>query len=71
MVSGEGIDAKLQNYAAASMKLDAKDAIILELKVNSTPEEATEQIKVKNYALRFKGKLGKSPKYTLLWELVM
>lgn len=27
MVSGEGINAKLQNYAAASMKLDTKDAI--------------------------------------------
>lgn len=27
MVTGEWIDAKLQNYAAASMKLDTKDAI--------------------------------------------
>ena len=40
------------------------DALILELKVDSTPEEAIQQIKEKNYALRFKGKLGKKPKYT-------
>lgn len=40
-----------------------EDAIILELKVDSTPEEAIEQIKDKNYALRFKGKLGEKPKY--------
>lgn len=35
-----------------------EDVIILELKVDSTPEEAIQQIKDKNYALRFKGKLG-------------
>ena len=40
------------------------DAIILELKVDSTPEEAIRQIKDKKYALRFKGKLGEKPKYT-------
>lgn len=40
------------------------DAIILELKVDSTPEEAIQQIKTKNYALRFKGKLGEKPRYT-------
>lgn len=40
------------------------DAIILELKVNCAPEEAIRQIKDKNYALRFKGKLGGKPKYT-------
>lgn len=34
------------------------DGIILELKVDSTPEEAIEQIKDKQYDLRFKGKLG-------------
>lgn len=39
------------------------DAIILELKVNSTPEEAIRQIKDKNYMLRFRGKLGEKPKY--------
>ena len=40
------------------------DAIILELKVDSTPEDAIRQIKAKNYVLRFKGKLGEQPKYT-------
>lgn len=40
------------------------DAIILELKVDCTPEEAISQIKKKNYALRLKGKLGEKPKYT-------
>lgn len=39
------------------------DGIILELKVDCTPEEAIEQIKEKKYALRFKGKLGEEPKY--------
>lgn len=37
--------------------------IVLELKVDSTPEEAIKQIKNKNYALRFKGKLGEQQKY--------
>lgn len=41
-----------------------EDCIILELKVDSTPEEAVKQIKDKKYALRFKGKLGEKPKYT-------
>lgn len=40
------------------------DCIILELKVNSTPGEAISQIKDKNYALRFRGKLGEAPRYT-------
>ena len=40
------------------------DCIILELKVNHTPEVAIQQIKDKKYALRFKGKLGEEPKYT-------
>lgn len=40
------------------------DAIILELKVDSTPEEAIRQIKRKNYAVRLRGKLGEKPKYT-------
>ncbi|MDO4325709.1 MAG: AAA family ATPase [bacterium] len=40
------------------------DAMILELKVDCTPDEAIQQIKDKNYALRFKGKLGEKPKYT-------
>ncbi len=41
-----------------------EDCIILELKVDSTPEKAIAQIKEKNYALCFKGKLGESPEYT-------
>ncbi len=40
------------------------DALILELKVDSTPEEAIRQIRDKGYALRFKGKMGEKPKYT-------
>lgn len=42
----------------------SSDGIILELKVDSTPEEAIRQIKDKKYALRFKGKLGEKSKYT-------
>ncbi len=40
------------------------DALILELKVDGTPEEAIRQIKEKGYILRFKGKTGEAPKYT-------
>ena len=40
------------------------DALILELKVDSTPGEAIKQIKDKGYALRFKGKMGEKSKYT-------
>ena len=40
------------------------DCIILELKVNHTPEEAIAQIKEKKYALRFQGKLGEKSGYT-------
>ncbi|MCI8861635.1 MAG: AAA family ATPase [Lachnospiraceae bacterium] len=40
------------------------DCLILELKIDSSPEDAIRQIKEKNYALRFKGKLGEQPKYT-------
>ena len=40
------------------------DCIILELKVDKTPEEAIQQIKEKKYALAFKEKLGEEPKYT-------
>lgn len=40
------------------------DALILELKVDSTPENAIEQIRKKSYALRFQGKLGEKPRYT-------
>lgn len=39
-------------------KRKGMDALILELKVDSTPEKALQQIKDRNYALRLKGKLG-------------
>lgn len=40
------------------------DSIILELKVDHTPDEAIAQIKERNYALRLKGKLGEKSIYT-------
>lgn len=40
------------------------DAIIIELKVNHTAEEAIRQIKDRRYALRFEGKIGEKPEYT-------
>lgn len=40
------------------------DGIILELKVDASPEEAIRQIEEKNYVLRFRGKLGEQAKYT-------
>lgn len=41
----------------------AADCIILELKIGFTPQEAIRQIKERNYALRFKEKLGKEKRY--------
>lgn len=40
------------------------DCIILELKVDHTPEEAIRQIKDRKYALRFEPRLGETPRYT-------
>lgn len=40
------------------------DAIILELKIDSTPREAIQQIKDKGYILRPQGKLGEKVRYT-------
>lgn len=40
------------------------DGLILELKIDSSPEEAIRQIKDKRYALRFRGKIGEVSKYT-------
>lgn len=40
------------------------DAIIIELKVNHTAEEAIQQIRDRQYALRFEGKIGEKPVYT-------
>lgn len=39
------------------------DGIILELKVDHTPEEAIQQIKDRKYALRFQGKLAETAEY--------
>ena len=44
------------------MKSD--DAIIIKLKVNHTAEEAIQQIKDRQYVLRFEGKFGEKPEYT-------
>lgn len=40
------------------------DCIILELKIDSTPEDAIRQIRDKKYALRLKGRLEEKPEYT-------
>ena len=40
------------------------DAIIIELKVNHTADEAIRQIRDRKYALRFEGKFGENPEYT-------
>lgn len=40
------------------------DGIILELKVDSTPDAAIQQIRDKKYALKFRGKIGEEPRYT-------
>lgn len=40
------------------------DAFILELKIDSPPEDAIRQIKDRGYMLRFQGKLDETPKYT-------
>lgn len=39
------------------------DCLILELKEDHTPDEAIQQIKEKNYALRFRGKIGENIKF--------
>ncbi len=39
------------------------DGIILELKVDDTPENALQQIKDRQYILKFQGKLGERPHY--------
>lgn len=40
------------------------DCIILELKIDNTPDEAIQQIKDKKYALRFRGKVNEEQWYT-------
>lgn len=44
--------------------IKSDDAIIIELKVNHTPEEAIQQIRDRQYALSFEGKFGEHPEYT-------
>lgn len=44
--------------------LKSDDAIIIELKVNHSADEALQQIKDRQYALRFEGKFGEYPEYT-------
>lgn len=41
-----------------------EDCIIIELKVNHTADDAIQQIKDRQYALRFEGKFGENPEYT-------
>lgn len=40
------------------------DCMILELKVDHTPDEAIRQIREKNYVLRFRGKIGENTRYS-------
>lgn len=40
------------------------DCIILELKVDSTPDAAIRQIKDKKYAMKFQSRMGEQPRYT-------
>ena len=44
--------------------IKSDDTIIIELKVNHTADEAIQQIKNRQYALRFEGKFGEKPEYT-------
>lgn len=43
--------------------LKSDDSIIIELKVNHTEEKAIQQIKDRQYALRFERKFGEEPEY--------
>ncbi|MCD8076772.1 MAG: ATP-binding protein [Lachnospiraceae bacterium] len=42
----------------------ADDGIIIELKVDDSPENALQQIKDRNYVLKFQGKIGEQPRTT-------
>lgn len=97
MVAGIPVQAKIQEYAATSMKLGTKNEIFSAmvvygflsyengyvsvpnrellgkfhdmlqkepLKVDSTPDAAIQQIKDRQYALRFAPKLGEEQKYS-------
>ena len=43
-------------------KKRGETGIILELKIDSTPQEAIQQIKDRKYLLRFQGRLGEKPR---------
>ena len=45
-------------------KVKNEPGIILELKVDSTPEEAIRQIRERGYMLNFKRRIGGRPEYT-------
>ena len=45
-------------------EIKGETAIILELKVDDTPEAAIRQIKKRGYVLRLKGRSGEKPRYT-------
>lgn len=51
------------DYIFKPMVNSNDDCIIIELKVDSTPEDAIKQIKEKQYALKFEGMLGETKKY--------
>lgn len=51
------------DYIFYPYKKDA-DALIIELKVNHTADEAIRQIRDRRYICRFEGKLGQKPEYT-------
>ena len=65
-VDGEREDKAGKGFVDFIFYPEQKDlsGIILELKVDSSPENAIAQIEKKGYILRFKGKLGEKPKYT-------
>lgn len=52
------------DYLFAPKRNMADDCIIVELKVDAAAEEAIRQIKSRNYAQRFLGKLGECSRYT-------
>ena len=73
MISGEGIDARVEREDKAGKGFvdfifypenPADTGLILELKAGHSPEEAIRQIREKQYALRFRGKPGEKERYT-------
>lgn len=52
------------DYLFTPKRNPADDCIIVELKVDAAAEDAIQQIKFRNYAQRFLGKLGEQSRYT-------